>query len=101
WADRAVVSGGSKGRAKYFIPLACGAAGNCTWAVLAVPPRQDFGRVMGAVIRIGVDGDGAVLAFERMGAAEGRLVAYTLQDGSYQAGAATDVTVEEAMAALA
>lgn len=53
WADRAFgYDLNNDARPEYFVPLVCGATGNCTWAVFAVGPPRLLGRVEGARLYI-------------------------------------------------
>src|SRR5262249_9766266 len=40
------------GRPEYFVPLVCGATGNCTWGVFALRPSRFLGTVNGQYIYI-------------------------------------------------
>ena len=51
WGDRAVtVPLRRDGVPTYFVPLSCGATGNCTWGIIAKSPVRSLGVVNGAII---------------------------------------------------
>jgi len=75
YGDRAaVVKFGDPPTDVYFIPLSCGATGNCVWGVVASAPTRNLGALGGAVIRV-PRGPGwpVIEAFTHLGAGEGDL----------------------------
>jgi hypothetical protein len=55
WGDRAVALSLRRGSAPtYFVPLSCGATGNCTWAIVAGSPARSLGVASAAVIMTSV-----------------------------------------------
>src|SRR5687767_14354876 len=53
WADRALAFDINADRKlEYFVPLVCGATGNCTWGVFSVNPAKFIGIVAGQYIYI-------------------------------------------------
>ena len=68
----------------YFIPLSCGATGNCTWGVVASSPGRALGVLDGAVIRFSLGpGWPAIEAFTHLGAGEGDLETLEYRDEQY------------------
>lgn len=93
YADRPDVKGDSAfafdlngdRRPEYFVPLACGAVGNCEWGVFAMRPAKLLGVISGQYIyvhtRSGLWPD--VITYGHMTAAEGTLGTYAFRRGRY------------------
>ncbi|HEY8227641.1 MAG TPA: hypothetical protein VIG25_20385 [Pyrinomonadaceae bacterium] len=84
--DRAFVfdlNGDSK--PEYFIPLSCGAVGNCDWGVFALNPLRFLGVVNGQYIYVYSRRGGwpAVITYGHLSAIEGSLETYTFSKGRY------------------
>jgi len=73
------------GRAEYFVPLACGATGNCTWGVFALRPTRFLGAVSGQYIYIHKRTGRwpGVITYGHLSAAEGALHTYLFRKGRY------------------
>ena len=89
WADRACVYDLNRdGRSEYFVPLDCGATGNCTWAVITTSPVRLLATVSAATIYVlkATDaGPWEILAtYSGSGAGEGHVAEYAHnRDGLY------------------
>jgi hypothetical protein len=86
YGDRAaVLEFGEPVARVFFIPLSCGATGNCVWAVLGGAPIRNLGVVFGAVIQVD-HGQGwpKLDTFSHWGAGEGDRETLTLRDGQYR-----------------
>ena len=70
---------------EYFVPLVCGATGNCTWGVFALNPARSLGVVSGQFIylhrRVGRWPD--VITYSHFTAAEGDIGTYRFRKGRY------------------
>jgi hypothetical protein len=73
------------GSAELFVPLTCGATGNCTWAVLSTRHRRVFGILGGQDIYVhSLRGRWPVLVtYAHVSAVEGSLYTYRFRDGRY------------------
>jgi hypothetical protein len=86
WADRAFAFDlDGDHRSEYFVPLVCGATGNCTWGVFALSPARFLGVVNGEYIylhkRMGRYPD--IVSYGHMSSAEGILSTYLrVQEGA-------------------
>jgi hypothetical protein len=86
WGDRAFVfdlDGDRK--TEYFVPLDCGATGNCTWGVFALSPMKFMGLLGGQFIYVQrVKGRyPTIITYTHMSAAEGILATYNFRKGRY------------------
>jgi hypothetical protein len=74
------------GHAEYFVPVSCGATGNCTWLVVGDSPARLLGTVVGAqyvyVSRRG-QGWGRLTAYTRVGGDECVITTYAAKHGKY------------------
>ncbi len=98
WGDRAVRSRGpGDSDSVYFVPLTCGATGNCIWGVFGGNPLRDLGRVNGDILRIATNEQNQqiVTAYERQSAMDGLLVSYVQRRGAYVPASQASVTTEE------
>ena len=81
YGDRAaLIKMGDPAHLYYFIPMSCGATGNCTWAVAVKGKPGLAGVVEGAVLRVREEG---IDAFGRGGAGEGTLERYGHDAGQF------------------
>src|SRR5262245_17594270 len=73
------------GRAEYFVPLVCGATGNCTWGVFALRPSRFLGTVNGQYIYIHKRAGRwpGVITYGHLSAVEGALHTYLFRKGRY------------------
>jgi hypothetical protein len=69
----------------YFVPLSCGATGNCTWAMVASSPARSIGVVIGALIFVKAGGSEwpAINAFTTSGAGEGTIETLEFSSDGY------------------
>ncbi len=86
WCDRAFpydVNG--DGRREYFIPLSCGATGNCSWGVFSLQPKKLLGVVSGEYIYIRkpVGGWPALSVTAHVSVSEGYVATYGFRQGRY------------------
>ena len=87
WGDRAVaVPLHSSGTPMYFVPVSCGATGNCTWGIVATSPVRSLGVTVGAVITVERHGSQwpRIRAFTRTGAGEGDLDTFEFATSEYK-----------------
>ena len=85
-ADRAFAFDlNSNGTAEYFVPLVCGATGNCTWGVFALRPARFLGTVNGQYIYIHKSTGRwpGIVTYGHLSAMEGVLDTYLFRDGRY------------------
>jgi hypothetical protein len=89
-ADRAFAFDlNNDGKPEYFVPLVCGATGNCTWGVFALRPSRFLGTVVGEYIYVHKRTGGwpGMITYDHLSAAEGALHTYVFRKGKYtQAG---------------
>jgi hypothetical protein len=73
------------GRPEYFVPLVCGATGNCDWGVFALRPARFLGAVNGQYIYIHKRAGRwpGVITYGHLSAAEGSLYTYLFRKGRY------------------
>jgi hypothetical protein len=73
------------GRPEYFVPLACGATGNCDWGVFALRPIRFLGTVNGEYIYVHKRTGHwpGVITYGHLSAAEGSLYTYLFRKGRY------------------
>ena len=73
------------GRPEYFVPLACGATGNCDFGVFALRPTRFLGTVNGQYIYIHKRAGRwpGVITYGHLSAAEGTLFTYFFRKGRY------------------
>jgi hypothetical protein len=73
------------GKLEYFVPLVCGATGNCTWGIFALRPARFLGTVNGQYIYIH-KGPGrwpSIVTYGHLSAMEGVLDTYLFRAGRY------------------
>ena len=86
WGDRAFVFdlGGDR-KPEYFVPLDCGATGNCTWGIFSTRPNRFLGLLSAQYIyvheRKGRYPD--LITYIHMSAAEGTLKTYRFRGKQY------------------
>lgn len=86
WGDRSVVYDlNGDGRREYFIPLVCGAVGNCVWGVFALNPSRLLGMVNGEniYIRRRVKQWSALTVYIHNSCCDGFLETYTFRKDKY------------------
>lgn len=73
-------------RPEYFVPLDCGATGNCTYGLFALHPKRFLGKVSGQYIFVHVRRRAwpDLITYTHLSAAEGSLVTYTFRRGQYR-----------------
>ena len=73
------------GRPEYFVPLACGATGNCDFGVFALRPTRFLGTVNGEYIYVHKRAGRwpGVITYGHLSAAEGALHTYLFRKGRY------------------
>jgi hypothetical protein len=86
WADRAFVfdlNGDHK--VEYFVPLVCGATGNCTWGVFELNPAKLLGILNGQYLylhkRLGRMPD--LIIYGHISSSDGTLETYSFRRGQY------------------
>ena len=74
------------GKPEYFIPLVCGAVGNCTWGVFALKPARFLGSVNGQYIFVHKHAGRwpGIVACGHLSAMEGFLDTYVFRNGRYR-----------------
>ncbi len=74
------------GKPEYFVPLDCGAVGNCTWAVFALSPTRFLGNVNGQYIFVHKRAGGwpVIVTYGHLSAMEGALGTYVFTRGRYR-----------------
>lgn len=72
-------------RPEYFVPLVCGAVGNCTWGVYALAPVRFLGTVNGEFIYVHKRPGRwpGIITYGHLSAAEGVLDTYVFRKGRY------------------
>ena len=103
YGDRAaILNFGQPPTDVFFIPLSCGATGNCWWCVVASAPSRNLGVLSGAVIRV-AQGPGwpAIEAFTHAGAGEGDLETLVQRGGQYHRQSIAELTPDAANSFLA
>ena len=86
WGDRAFVFDlNSDGKPEYFVPLGCGATGNCTWGVFSRKPARLLGLLGGQYIYVHKCGGRYpdLITYTHMSASEGILATYSFRKSSY------------------
>src|SRR6266849_3678454 len=94
WADRAwALDLGGEPKPEFFVPLDCGATGNCRWAVLASDPARLLGTVDGALIYVHARNSGwsELTGYASMGAGVGVVTSYVFRNGHYVTGSGHEV----------
>ena len=87
WADRALVFDLNADRKpEYFIPLICGATGNCTWGVFALGPPRLLGIVGGQYVYVHKRAGRwpHLISYTHMSASEGILATYRFRKTQYR-----------------
>jgi hypothetical protein len=71
---------------EYFIPLDCGATGNCVWGIFTVSPPRQVGIVHGEYFYIHKRASGwsGITGYVHMGACDGELISYEYRRGKYR-----------------
>jgi hypothetical protein len=74
------------GKPEYFVPLDCGAVGNCNWGVFAVSPTRFLGKVNGQYIFVHQREGGwpVIVTYGHLSAMEGALVTYVFTRERYR-----------------
>jgi hypothetical protein len=74
------------GKPEYFVPLDCGAVGNCNWGVFAVSPTRFLGKVNGQYIFVHKREGGwpVIVTYGHLSAMEGALGTYVFTRGRYR-----------------
>ena len=74
------------GKSEYFVPLWCGAVGNCTWAVVALSPTRLLGKVNGQYIFVHRQAKRwpTIFTYGHLSAMEGSLDTYVFGRGQYR-----------------
>jgi hypothetical protein len=74
------------GKPEYFIPLVCGAVGNCTWGVFALGPRRFLGTVNGQYIFVHKSAGRwpSVVTYRHLSAMEGIVDTYVFRKEGYR-----------------
>ena len=85
-SPRRIAASGAKSRKpEYFVPLDCGATGNCTWGVFALNPARLLGFLGGQNIYVhkhaGRYPD--LITYSHLSAAEGLLATYSLRGNGH------------------
>lgn len=73
------------GTPEYFVPLVCGATGNCTWGIFALRPARFLGTVNGQYIYLHKRSGGwpGVITYGHLSVQEGVLDTYLFRNGRY------------------
>jgi hypothetical protein len=86
WGDRAFVFdlNGDR-RPEYFIPLDCGATGNCTWGVFSLNPVRRLGLLGGQYIYVHRHAHRypILITYTHMSASEGVIATYRFHRNQY------------------
>jgi hypothetical protein len=74
------------GKPEYFVPLWCGAVGNCTWAVVALSPTRLLGKVNGQYLFVQRQAKHwpTIFAYGHLSAMEGVLDTYVFAREHYR-----------------
>jgi hypothetical protein len=74
------------GRAEYFVPLVCGAVGNCTWGIFALGPARFLGTVNGQYLFVHKHAGHwpGIITYGHLSAMEGVLNTYVFRRGRYR-----------------
>ena len=88
WGDRALnlKLSNMKGPV-YFVPLVCGATGNCGWRLYFLKPTRYLGKIAGEYIYTYRSSDHTwptIVTYTHMSVSEGILVAYRFRKGRYR-----------------
>ena len=83
WGDRAFrFDLNTDGRTEYFVPLSCGATGNCSWAVVSGSPPKVIGEFTAEAIFVHAHNEAnpwsTLTIYERSGLPDGSVSQYTL-----------------------
>jgi hypothetical protein len=103
WGDRAVSLRLRKDHAPvYFVPLSCGATGNCTWGIIDSSPARSLGVFAGAVVKVETAGSGwpPIQVFTSGAGGDSRLEMLRLMDGQYRAQASAGKPAPATLAQL-
>lgn len=71
---------------EYFVPLSCGATGNCDWAVLALNPARLLGTINGQYIYVYRSAARwpTLITYGHLSAVEGSLTTYRFRKARYE-----------------
>lgn len=86
WADRAFAFDlNSDRRPEYFVPLACGVTGNCTWGAFALNPARLLGVINGEYVYVHRRKGGwpTIVSYGHLSVVEGALHTYRFRKGTY------------------
>lgn len=86
WGDRAFAFDlNGDHNDEYFVPLDCGATGNCTWGIFSANPVGSLGTFNAQYIYLHrrADGHPDVVVYIHMSASEGILETYRFRQGKY------------------
>jgi len=74
------------GKPEYFVPLVCGAVGNCDWGVFALSPTRFLGKVNGQYVFVHRRPRKwpAIVTYGHLSAMEGALGTYVFARGRYR-----------------
>lgn len=69
-----------------FVPIICGATGNCYWSLFTVSPTRFIGTINGQYIFTTVTSDGwpMIVTYGHFSASEGTLTTYVFKKGKYR-----------------
>jgi hypothetical protein len=87
YADRAFAYDLNRdGKPEYFVPLNCGATGNCSFGLFTLNPKKFLGRVGGEYVYVHVHKGGwpDLVTYSHDSAIEGGLTTYTFRRGRYK-----------------
>jgi hypothetical protein len=87
WGDRAYAYDlNGDGTKEYFVPLYCGATGNCEWAILGVNPARLLGTVNGESFYIheGVGRWSRITIASHITVSESSIATYRFRNGRYR-----------------
>jgi hypothetical protein len=74
-----------KGPEVYFVPLTCGATGNCVWAMFSVSPRKYLGEIHGQYFYTTISGMGwpMIVSYGHISSSQGELRTFEFRNGHY------------------
>lgn len=87
WGNRAVVLRLiNKKSPFYFVPLTCGATGNCSWRLYSIKPRKYLGELSGQYFYTYANSTDwpTIVTYTHMNVVEGILVTYRYRNGKYR-----------------
>lgn len=86
WADRAFAFDlNADGKVEYFVPLDCGAVGNCGWGVFETGPTRRLGIISGQFIYVHQRTHSwpDLITYAHMNSSDGLLTTYHFRDRQY------------------